>query len=164
MKKLMSILLAAAMLIAVFAGCTADKKDDENVTESTLPSGQVTTADAKIKDSDAINYIKNYYTVEELGLQDVAEDYSIMVASNGYEHDGGNYVKVVANIVTQNENSTSDDGTKAFSMKTVGEYLISFDGTKVLKKDMNTNKYSEMENRIADYSAKGSTENTTEAE
>lgn len=53
MKKLMSILLAAAMLIAVFAGCTADKKDDENVTESTLPSGQVTTADAKIKDSDA---------------------------------------------------------------------------------------------------------------
>ena len=63
MKKLMSILLAAAMLIAVFAGCTADKKDDENVTESTLPSGQVTTADAKIKDSDAINYIKNYYTV-----------------------------------------------------------------------------------------------------
>ena len=41
----------------------ADKKDDENVTESTLPSGQVTTADAKIKDSDAINYIKNYYTV-----------------------------------------------------------------------------------------------------
>ncbi len=31
MKKLMSILLAAAMLIAVFAGCTADKKDDERI-------------------------------------------------------------------------------------------------------------------------------------
>ena len=162
MKKLISILLAAAVLIAVFAGCTADKKDDESTSESTLPSGQVTTADAKIKDSDAINYIKNSYTAEELGLQDVAEDYSIMVASNGYEYDGGNYVKVVANIVTQNEDSTSDDGTKTFSMKTVGEYLISFDATKVLKKDMDTNEYSEMENRVADYSAKGTTEPAAE--
>lgn len=162
MKKLISILLAAAVLITIFAGCTADKKEDEGTTESTLPSGQVTTADAKIKDSDAINYIKNSYTAEELGLQDVAEDYSIMVASNGYEHDGSNYVKVVANIVIQNEDSTADDGSKTFSMKTVGEYLISFDGTKVLKKDMKTNKYSEMENRIADYSAKGTTEAVSE--
>lgn len=162
MKKIISVLLAAAMLIAVFAGCTADKNDDKNTTESTLPSGQVTTANAKIKDSDAVNYIKNSYSAEELSLQDVAEDYSIMVASNGYEHEGGNYVKVVANIVTQNEDSTSEDGSKTFSMKTVGEYLISFDGTKVLKKDMNTNKYSEMENRIDDYFAKSTTESAAE--
>lgn len=157
MKKFVSILLAAAMLLVVLVGCSANKNEEDN-NESTLPAGQVTTADAKIKDSDAISYIKNSYTVEELGLQDVTEDYSIMVASNGYEHDGGYYVKVVANIVTQNEGSTSEDGAKTFSMKTVGEYLISFDGKEVLKKNMETNEYSEMENRVADYSAKGSTE------
>lgn len=74
-----------------------------------------------------------------------------MVSSNGVYYDGDNYVKVVANVVTQNEDVTSEGGGKTFSMKAVGEYLISYDCQKVLIKKMDDNTYSELENRISEY-------------
>lgn len=154
-KKLISVLLACALMCLVFAGCSSDKDGETNVSTSA-----VTTEGAKIKEADAINYIKDSYTAEELGLADMKDDYSFMVASSGVEYKGDNYIKVVANVVTQNEDITSKDGGKTFSMKTVGEYLISFDGDKVLMKDMNTNEYKKLENRVPDYSAKGNS--TTE--
>lgn len=143
-KKLISVLLLVLMLCCVFAGCSGKGEEDS----TTLPGGAITTQGAKIKEADAINYIKNSYTVEELGLQDVADDYNFMVASTGLQYEGKNYIKVVANIVTQNEDVTSKDGEKTFSMKAVGEYLISFDGDEILKKDMDSDKYSKLENRI----------------
>lgn len=144
-KRIISVLLLILMICCVFAGCSGGGK------EETSSNSPVTTESAQIKEADAINYIKNSYTSEELGLTDVAEDYSFMVASTGLEYEGDNYIKVVANIVTQNEDITAQDGGKTFSMKTVGEYLISFKGDKVLKKNMDKNTYEELENRIPDY-------------
>jgi hypothetical protein len=156
MKKILSILLASLMIVCVFAGCSNSDAQDTAV--------EITTDSAKIKNNDAIHYIEDSYTVEELGLADVTEDYSFMVVSDGFEYNGEYYIKVVANIVTQNEGVTAEDGSKTFSMKTVGEYLISYDATKVLMKNMDTEEYSELENRTADYSAKGETVASTETE
>lgn len=154
-KRIISVLLACVLICLAFAGCSSDKEGD-----ATASTSAVTTEGAKIKEADAINLIKDSYTAEELGLADMKDDYSFMVASTGVEYNGDYYVKVVANVVTQNEDITSKDGGKTFSMKTVGEYLISFDGDKVLMKDMNTNEYKKLENRVPDYSAKGNS--TTE--
>lgn len=149
-KKLISVLLACVLICLAFVGCSSNKEDG-----TTVSTSAVTTESAKIKEADAINLIKDSYTAQELGLADMKDDYSFMVASTGVEYEGDYYVKVVANVVTQNEDITAKDGGKTFSMKTVGEYLISFDGDKVLMKDMNTNEYKKLENRIPDYSAKG---------
>lgn len=154
-KRIISVLLACVLICLAFAGCSSDKEGD-----ATASTSAVTTEGAKIKEADAINLIKDSYTAEELGLADMKDDYSFMVASTGVEYNGDYYVKVVANVVTQNEDITAKDGGKTFSMKTVGEYLISFDGDKVLMKDMNTNEYKKLENRVPDYSAKGNS--TTE--
>ena len=162
MKKLLSVFLAAMIIACVFAGCTSDKTDDEN---NSLPSGQVTTENAKMKSNDAIHYIEDSYTLEELGLADASEEFSFMVASNGFIHDGDNYIKVVANVVTQNEGVTADDGSKTFSMKSIGEYLISFDCKKVLMKDMNTDDtYTELENRVDEYNKNKNKESTSAVE
>lgn len=147
MKKLLSVFLAALMIVCVFAGCTSDKTED-----TSLPEGQVTTENAKIKENDAIHYIEDSYTLEELGLADVTEEFSFMVASNGFVHDGGNYIKVVANVVTQNEGVTADNGEPTYDLKPVGEYLISFDCKKVLMKDMSTeDTYTDLENRFSEF-------------
>lgn len=147
MKKLLSVILAALMIVCVFVGCTSDKADDNS-----LPEGQVTTENAKIKENDASHYIEDSYTLEELGLADVKEEFKFMVASNGFIHDGDNYIKVVANVVTKNEGVTADDGSETFSFKTVGEYLISFDCKKILMKDMSTeDSYTKLENRMDEY-------------
>ncbi|MCM1114629.1 MAG: hypothetical protein NC397_03945 [Clostridium sp.] len=150
--------MTVLILCVAFAGCSSKDTGEETVPAST----QISTEGAKIKAEDAINYIEQSYTPEELGLADVKEDYSLMVASNGIEYNGNKYIKVVANIVTQND-VTSEDGERTFSMKGVGEYLISFDGKEVLMRDMSTNKYSELENKVPDYSAKGENTATTEA-
>lgn len=127
--------------------------------DPTATVAQVPTEEAKIKDSDAINFIENSYTPKELGLDNTDKDYSFMIASNGVDIEGEKYVKVVANVIVKKD-VTTEDGKETFSMETIGEYYISFDGTKVLKKDMKNNKMSELENRYDAYSAKGNT--TTE--
>lgn len=147
MKKLLSVFLAALMIGCVFAGCTSDKNEDPS-----LPEGQVTTENAKITGNDASHYIEDSYSLEELGLADVKEEFSFMVASNGFIHDNDNYIKVVANIITKNEGVTAEDGSETFSLDPVGEYLISFDCKKVLMKDMSTeDTYVELENRFSEF-------------
>ena len=147
MKKLLSVFLAALMILCVFAGCTSDKTDDKP-----LPEGQITTENAKITGNDASHYIEDSYTLEELGLADVNEEFSFMVASNGFIHDDDNYIKVVANVVTKNESVTADNGEPTYDLKSVGEYLISFDCKKVLMKDMSTeDTYVELENRFSEF-------------
>ena len=42
-------------------------------------------------------------------------------------------------------------------METLGEYYISFDGKKVLMKDMKTNDFSSLENRFEEYQEKSKT-------
>lgn len=158
MKKFLAVLLAAVTVACMFVACS--KADDKNTTQSTTASVENATDKAKIKDSDAINFIKTSYTKEELGLDKVKEKYDFMISQNGIKIGKKQYVKVAANIMKKND-TTSKDGKQTYSLTPVGEYYISFDGDEVLMKDLKSVKYKKLENRYQDYSAKGQTAQST---
>ena len=158
MKKFLAVLLAAVTVACMFVACS--KADDKNTTQSTTASVENATDKAKIKDSDAINFIKTAYTKEELGLDKVKEKYDFMISQNGVTIDKKQYVKVAANIMKKND-TTSKDGKQTYSLTPVGEYYILFDGDEVLMKDLESGKYKKLENRYQDYSAKGQTAEST---
>ena len=76
MKKFLAVLLAAVTVACMFVACS--KADDKNTTQSTTASVENATDKAKIKDSDAINFIKTSYTKKELGLDKVKEKYELI--------------------------------------------------------------------------------------
>lgn len=158
MKKFLAVLLAAVTVACMFVACS--KADDKNTTQSTTASVENATDKAKIKDSDAINFIKTSYTKKELGLDKVKEKYDFMISQNGVKIGKKQYVKVAANIMKKND-TTSKDGKQTYSLTPVGEYYISFDGDEVLMKDFKSGKYEKLENRYQDYSAKGQTAQST---
>lgn len=158
MKKFLAVLLAAVTVACMFVACS--KADDKNTTQSTTASVENATDKAKIKDSDAINFIKTSYTKKELGLDKVKEKYDFMISQNGVKIGKKQYVKVAANIMKKND-TTSKDGKQTYSLTPVGEYYISFDGDEVLMKDLKCGKYKKLENRYQDYSAKGQTAQST---
>lgn len=158
MKKFLAVLLAAVTVACMFVACS--KADDKNTTQSTTASVENATDKAKIKDSDAIDFIKTAYTKKELGLDKVKEKYDFMISQNGVTIDKKQYVKVAANIMKKND-TTSKDGKQTYSLTPVGEYYISFDGDEVLMKDLESGKYKKLENRYQDYSAKGQTAEST---
>ena len=158
MKKFLAVLLAAVTVACMFVACS--KADYKNTTQSTTASVDNATDKAKIKDSDAINFIKTSYTKKELGLDKVKEKYDFMISQNGVKIGKKQYVKVAANIMKKND-TTSKDGKQTYSLTPVGEYYISFDGDEVLMKDLKSGKYKKLENRYQDYSAKGQTAQST---
>lgn len=158
MKKFLAVLLAAVTVACMFVACS--KADDKNTTQSTTASVENATDKAKIKDSDAINFIKTSYTKKELGLDKVKEKYDFMISQNGVKIGKKQYVKIAANIMKKND-TTSKDGKQTYSLTPVGEYYISFDGDEVLMKDLKSGKYKKLENRYQDYSAKGQTAQST---
>ena len=158
MKKFLAVLLAAVTVACMFVACS--KADDKNTTQSTTASVENATDKAKIKDSDAINFIKTSYTKKELGLDKVREKYDFMIRQNGVKIGKKQYVKVAANIMKKND-TTSKDGKQTYSLTPVGEYYISFNGDEVLMKDLKSGKYKKLENRYQDYSAKGQTAQST---
>ena len=158
MKKFLAVLLAAVTVACMFVACS--KADDKNTTQSTTAYVENATDKAKIKDSDAINFIKTSYTKKELGLDKVKEKYDFMISQNGVKIGKKQYVKVAANIMKKND-TTSKDGKQTYSLTPVGEYYISFDGDEVLMKDLKSGKYKKLENRYQDYSAKGQTAQST---
>ena len=158
MKKFLAVLLAAVTVACMFVACS--KADDKNTTQSTTASVENATDKAKIKDSDAINFIKTSYTKKELGLDKVKEKYDFMISQNGVKIGKMQYVKIAANIMKKND-TTSKDGKQTYSLTPVGEYYISFDGDEVLMKDLKSGKYKKLENRYQDYSAKGQTAEST---
>ena len=158
MKKFLAVLLAAVTVACMFVACS--KADDKNTTQSTTASVENATDKAKIKDSDAINFIKTSYTKKELGLDKVKEKYDFMISQNGVKIGKKQYVKIAANIMKKND-TTSKDGKQTYSLTPVGEYYISFDGDEVLMKDLKSGKYKKLENRYRDYGAKGQTTEST---
>lgn len=158
MKKFLAVLLAAVTVACMFVACS--KADDKSTTQSTTASVENATDKAKIKDSDAINFIKTSYTKKELGLDKVKEKYDFMISQNGVKIGKKQYVKVAANIMKKND-TTSKDGKQTYSLTPVGEYYISFNGDEVLMKDLKSGKYKKLENRYQDYSAKGQTAQST---
>ena len=158
MKKFLAVFLVSVTVACMFVACS--KADDKNTTQSTTASVENATDKAKIKDSDAINFIKTSYTKKELGLDKVKEKYDFMISQNGVKIGKKQYVKVAANIMKKND-TTSKDGKQTYSLTPVGEYYISFDGDEVLMKDLKSGKYKKLENRYQDYSAKGQTAQST---
>ena len=158
MKKFLAVLLAAVTVACMFVACS--KADDKNTTQSTTASVENATDKAKIKDSNAINFIKTSYTKKELGLDKVKEKYDFMISQNGVKIGKKQYVKVAANIMKKND-TTSKDGKQTYSLTPVGEYYISFNGDEVLMKDLKSGKYKKLENRYQDYCAKGQTAQST---
>lgn len=155
MKKFSAIFFALLMFALAFAGCSSND-------EKPIPEGQITTEGARLTGNDAIAYIRDSYTIEELGLENVKDDYKLMVNNNGIVYDDENYIKVVANVISENEGVTAEDGSQTYSLTPVGEYLIAFDCSKVLKKNMDAeNEYTKLENKTADYSAKGESTSQT---
>lgn len=133
------------MIASAFVACSSKNDSGKQTTSTTIP-----TEEAKIKERDAIDFIKTSYSKEELGLDKEKRSYRMMVASSGVDIEGKKYIKVVANVVVKND-VTEKDGKNTFTMDTVGEYYISFDGKTILKKDMKTNDYIELENRYSQY-------------
>lgn len=133
------------MIASAFVACSSKNDSGKQTTSTTIP-----TEEAKIKERDAIDFIKASYSKEELGLDKEKRAYRMMVASSGVDIEGKKYIKVVANVVVKND-VTEKDGKNTFTMDTVGEYYISFDGKTILKKDMKTNEYIELENRYSQY-------------
>lgn len=133
------------MIASAFVACSSKNDSGKQTTSTTIP-----TEEAKIKERDAIDFIKTSYSKEDLGLDKEKRAYRLMVASSGVDIEGKKYIKVVANVVVKND-VTEKDGKNTFTMDTVGEYYISFDGKTILKKDMKTNEYIELENRYSQY-------------
>lgn len=167
MKKLLALLLSIVVICTSFAACSSDKKEEEGTegtsvsekakAESTTNKPQtnpaaIPTEKAVIKEADAADFIKEAYTEKELGLEKVEDNYSFMVAQSGAEIEGKKYIKVAANVMSQNEEKSAD-GKVTYSLTPVGEYYISFDGKTVLMRDMKTKKYKELENRYEKYKA-----------
>lgn len=161
MKKALGVFLSLIVIGTVFAGCSGE---EETETTSTTVANTIVTEEAVIKESDAINFIRTAYTEEELGLSEVKDEYSFMVAGSGVEIDGEKYIKVAANVMSQSD-VTTDDGQPTFNFEAVGEYYISFDGEKILMKDMKSGEYKTLDNKYDEYKSKGETtqEDTTES-
>lgn len=147
MKKLIAVLLALCLSACVFAGCRKkdDNKKNENTT-TTAAAGELTTLaeikDAKISQSDAINLIQSY-SAKELSLsKEEKKECDFMFSNSAHEIDGEKYIQVIATVKQEHKN---DKGEVSFTFDNKGEYYISFDGKKILKKDMKTGKYKEME-------------------
>lgn len=117
MKKLLAVLLAVITVGCVFVACSKadNKKETTTKSESTSFTVQNPTDKAKIKDKDAIDFIKNAYTPEELGLDKVKEKYSFMISSSGEKIDKKEYVKVAANVMKKNSEKNAD-GKETYSL------------------------------------------------
>lgn len=134
-KKAISIILCAFIIICSVAFASCSKQESKTETASA-----VATEKAKIKDADAISYIESYSS-KQLGLtENDRAKCSFMVASDGEEINGKNYIQVIAAIKKEHK---SDDGQATYTFDTKGEYYISFNGDEVLRKDGNS--YTKLE-------------------
>ena len=133
-QKAVAIILGACTICSALTFTACSKQD------ATKEESVIVTEKAKIKDADAINYIESYSS-KQLGLtEDDRAKCSFMVASDGEEIDGKNYIKIIAAIKNEQK---GDDGKTTYTFDTKGEYFISFNGDEVLKKSGDA--YSKLE-------------------
>lgn len=161
MKKICLLLIVFLISVSCFAGCS--NQSDTNEQESTeavssnvqntadntfekAASSQdiVTTAaakkpieDAKLSSAEASEKIQSF-SLEKLGLKGKKEDYKFMVSTKGTTIDKTDYFEVVASVVTEK----NKDGS--INMETKGQYFVSYDGAKLLSRDLKTGEFSEL--------------------
>ncbi len=135
MKKVLIFVICAAITVCAFSACSKNDKNEASSTASKTTTG-ITTDDAVIKEADAINLIQSY-SDKELGLTaKERKKVSFMVASNGMKIDGEYYIEVVATI--KNEHKNGDEVSYTFDH--LGMYYIRYDGKKVMRKNMKSEK------------------------
>ena len=76
--------------------------------------------------------------MKQLGLKGKKEDYKFLLAGETFNIDGEEYFMVEADVQT----SENEDGT--ISMQTSGQYLVTMDGKKILKKNLKTGETTEI--------------------
>ena len=135
MKKVLIVFLCVSVLFGAFAACSKDDKKDNK--ESVSTTQEITTDDAVITQSDAINLIKSY-SADELGLsKSEMKECSFLVKSSGVKYEKNYYINVIATIKTAHEDTTDKDGKKvtSYTFDNKGEYLIRYDGKEILAKN-----------------------------
>lgn len=163
MKKIILFIMTVVVIVSVFAACSSvsvnnkesesknttvsetNKNDNKDNNETTkIVENLVTTAiskipveDAEISGYDATKLISDK-DPKSLGLKGKTEDYKFMLVSEGKEIDGKNYIEIVA-METKKEN---EDGT--MDVETKGDYFVSYDGKKLLVRDLVTGEFSEI--------------------
>ena len=144
MKKVLALLICISLVICVFAACSKDdKKPEENSVSTTQ---EITTDDAKIAESDAINLIKSY-SAKELGLTDKEyKECSYLVKSSGVKYQKNYYINVIATVKTAHEDTTDTDGKKVttYTFDNKGEYFIRYDGKEILARNGEDGKYRKL--------------------
>ena len=141
MKKVLVLFVCIAVALCAMSACSKGASD-KNAKETESTSEVMTTDKAVIKEADAINLIMSY-SDEELGLTaKQRKKASFMVAGEGTKIDGKNYIEVVATVKKKHK-----DGDKVtYTFEHLGVYYISYDGKKVIRKDMESKepKYIDM--------------------
>ena len=163
MKKFWALLLAALMLVCVFAACSSKDGSTGETVEAPVPV-EDSIEEATLNGEQARDFIKTQYTFDELGIKEDESKIDFAYNESAYEYQGEKFVLIKAMTFERNPDVTTPEGDATYSTTVVGEYLVSYNAEKVLKKDMKTGEFSEMENRIEDYRSKGETVASTEAE
>lgn len=144
MKRIIPIILCLTIISLSFVACSSKQEEKPTKTEEVVTSAnEITTDDAKVAESDAINLIKSY-SAKELGLTaDEMKECSFMVASSGVKIENSYYVKVIATVKNEQK---GEDGKTTFTFDNKGEYYIRYDAKQILKKNMKSDKdeYDEM--------------------
>ncbi len=143
MKKVLVFVLCAAISVCVFGACA--KKDTKETTKAAASTTvKMTTDSAVIKEADAINLIQSY-SDDELGLtKKDRKKASFMVAGSGVEIEGDNYIEVVATVKNEHK-----DGDKiSYTFDHLGIYYIRYDGKKIMRKDMESDKAKYIDMKI----------------
>lgn len=156
MKKLFIYFTASIAFVFCFAACssqsglpkqdsptntssvfekTESKDKVSKNTESATSQAKTPIEDAEISAFDAIEKIKAF-SMEKLGLDGKKEDYKFMVSTKGLTIDKTDYLEVVASVVAKE----NEDGS--ISMDTKGDYFVSYDGSKILIRDVKTGEFS----------------------
>lgn len=161
MKKFLAVLLAVLMLACVFAACTKESNTYDG--EVPVPVSDDIN-EAALNGEQAREYIKTQYSFDELGIDADADSVDFSYNESAYEYGGEKYILIKAMTFEKNDDVTIPDGSATYSTTIIGEYLVAYDGSKALMKDMKTGEFKEMGNRFDAYQSKGVTVASTEAE
>lgn len=167
MKKIIAVLLSVTVLAGVFAACSgkADSNQNEgsNVAigidgnelttkyrekKHTTTVASISTTSGKKIDSAKISakqasLLIQSYSDEELGLtKEERQLCSIIVSDVIEEVDKDEYIKIMATIKIAHIDQNT--GEKTYTTDNKGEYYLQVKGKKLLKKDLETGKFTEM--------------------
>ena len=138
MKKVLISIICLSIIITAFAACSGGNSGNKETTAAkttkSATTKEITTGDAVIAESDAINLIESY-SAKELGLtNDEKKTCSFLVKKSGIKYKNNYYVDVIATVKKEHEDTTDKKGKKikTYTFDNKGEYYIRYDGKQIL--------------------------------